>query len=160
MVTLLLVCWYICAAVAMIWCSVALNDLQLSSAGCKKTLEGRLHYVVISPALLSEWEAREPNLIIVDLGPKLDSRRRNDDGITDWLRIPVASLATQLRWIPPATRLVFYGCDWVRPFDATVEEVLLRAGIEAVYVLNDDWGGAEHVVVPVEADTHAHQSGA
>jgi hypothetical protein len=134
MVTLL-VCWYICAAVVLIWCSLVLNDLQLSSPGCKKTLEGRLHYVVISPAMLSEWEAHEPNLVIVDLRPKLNSRR-NDDEVMDWLRIPVASLATALRWIPPATRLAFCGCDRVDPFNAAVEEVLLCAGIEAVYILD------------------------
>jgi rhodanese-related sulfurtransferase len=134
MVTLLLACWCVCATVVLLWCA-----LGLSSRDFKKTLKGRLHYVVISPAMLSEWEVHEPNLIIVDLRPKLNSGR-NDDEIANSLRIPVASLATALRWIPPATRLVFCGCDWSDPFNTVVEDVLLCAGIEAVYLLD---GGIE-----------------
>jgi hypothetical protein len=136
MVDLLLISWCICAAVALIWCSLLLKDQELASRGYKKTLKGHLHYVAITPALLSEWDANEPNLITIDLRPKLNSGG-NDDGIADSLRIPAASLATELRWIPPATRLVFVGWDWVDPFNAAVEEVLLRAGIEAVYLLDD-----------------------
>jgi rhodanese-related sulfurtransferase len=139
MMALLLVFSGIFAAVALIWYSFTPNEVEASPADCNKSLKGRLQYVVISPALLSEWEAHEPNLIVVDLRPELNSGG-NDDAIANSLRIPVAKLATELRWVPPATRLVFYGGDWVGPFNAVVEEVLLCAAIEAVYLLE---GGLE-----------------
>jgi rhodanese-related sulfurtransferase len=139
MVALLLVFSVIFAVAGLIWYSLTLNEVETSLADCNKSLKGRLQYVVISPALLSEWEAHEANLIVVDLRPELDSGG-NDDAIANSLRIPVARLATELRWVPPATRLVFYGGDWVGPFNAVVEEALLCAGIEAVYLLE---GGPE-----------------
>jgi rhodanese-related sulfurtransferase len=142
----LLISWCVCAAVALILFALALKDLGLRSARCEEPGEGHLHYVVISPALLSEWEGHEPNLIVVDLRPKPRSER-HDDGIMDALWIPVASLASALCWIPPATRLVFYGSDGLSPFNAAVEEVLLCAGIEAVYLL-DGGIGAWHAFMP------------
>jgi rhodanese-related sulfurtransferase len=84
---------------------------------------------------LSEWEGQQSNLIVIDLRAKTD-HGRDPDAISGALSIPLGLLATQLRWIPPGTRLVFYEQDRVDHFDRAVEATLLGAGIDAVYVLD------------------------
>jgi rhodanese-related sulfurtransferase len=135
----LLTVWYVFAFGVLIWNSLLQADDDLLPRGSDRTPKPRLDYIVISPALLSEWEAHQSNLILIDLRAKTDPGREGD-AIAGSLSILVAALATQLRWIPPATRLVFYDQDQVGRFDAAVEATLLGAGINAVYFLD---GGIE-----------------
>jgi rhodanese-related sulfurtransferase len=135
----LLTVWSVFACGVLIWNSVLHNDHDVSPSLRDRTSKPGLDYIVISPALLSEWEAHQSNLIIIDLRAKTDSDCRRD-AIPGALSIPLGLLATQLRWIPPGTRLVFYEQDRVDHFDRAVEATLLGAGIHAVYPLD---GGIE-----------------
>ncbi len=98
--------WCVIAFGVLIWTSLLQTDDDLLPRGSDTTPKACLDYVVISPALLSEWEAHQSNLILIDLRAKTDSGR-NGDAIAGSLSIPVAALPTQPRWIPAATRLIF-----------------------------------------------------
>jgi rhodanese-related sulfurtransferase len=135
----LLTVWSVFACGVLIWNSVLDNDHNPSPKVRDGTSRPHFNYIVISPALLSEWEAQQSNLMIIDLRAKTD-RGRDPDAISGSLSIPVGALAAQLRWIPAATRLVFYGQEQVNHFNAAVEATLLGAGINAVYLLD---GGIE-----------------
>jgi rhodanese-related sulfurtransferase len=135
----LLTVWSVFACGVLIWNSVLDNDHNPPPKVRDGTSRPHFNYIVISPALLSEWEAQQSNLMIIDLRAKTD-RGRDSDAISGSLRIPVGALATQFRWIPAATRLVFYGQEQVNHLNAAVEATLLDAGINAVYLLD---GGIE-----------------
>lgn len=159
---LLIILWCIGAAIGLTWCWLMLRDRELLSRP-PKTLKPHLHYVVISPALLSEWETHELNLMIIDLRDKSDAGRGDgipDDGIKDSLRIPGARLCAGLRWIPPATRLVFYSRDRIGPFGAAVEKVLVEAGIEAVYLLDGGIGAWNSFIAQQGALLHGSSTAA
>jgi hypothetical protein len=71
----LLTVWYIFAFGVLIWNSLLQNDHGLSARGSDRT--SSLDYTV-SPALLSEWEAHQSNLIIIDSRAKTDSGRDSE----------------------------------------------------------------------------------
>jgi hypothetical protein len=66
----LLTLWYVFAV--LIWNSIVDKDRDPSPRVCDGTSKPRLDYIAISPALLSEWEAHQSNLIIIDLRAKTD----------------------------------------------------------------------------------------
>jgi hypothetical protein len=92
----LLTVWSVLACGVLIWSSVLDDDQDLSPKVQDGTSKGCLDYIVISPALLSEWEAHQSNLIIIDLRAKTDSDC-HCDAIPGALSIPLGLLATQLR---------------------------------------------------------------
>jgi rhodanese-related sulfurtransferase len=137
----LLTVWSVFACGVLIWNSVLDNDDDPSPRVRDGASKPRLDYIVISPALLSEWQAHQSNLIIIDLRARADSGR-DRDAIPGALIVPRGALATVLGWIPAGTRLVFYERGRVDHFDPTVEATLLGAGINAVYLLDggiDAW---------------------
>jgi len=69
----LLTVWSAFACGALIWNSLLHGDCDLLPRGRDGPSKLRLDYIVISPAMLMEWEARQSNLIVIDLRAKADS---------------------------------------------------------------------------------------
>jgi rhodanese-related sulfurtransferase len=143
----LLFLWWVLVSVILILRPLINRDPESSRMwSIRQTAPANLDYIRISIALLSEWEMRQSNLLIVDLRSDT-TRGGKDNSIPGSLNIPVAQLPHLLRWIPPASRLVFYNEREVTRFSATVEKTLLTAGIDGVYILEGGIGS-----------WHAHRS--
>jgi rhodanese-related sulfurtransferase len=146
---MLLTVWYVFTFGVLIWISLLHSDGDLLRRRRARTSKPCLDYIVISPALLSDWEAHQSNLIIIDLRTKRDSGR-DPHAIPGALSVPARALAAVLRWIPAGTRLVFYEQDQVGHFNPEVEGTLVSAGVNAVYLLD---GGIDAWHAQVSAGT-------
>jgi hypothetical protein len=110
--------YLVCASLAAIWCSLQTN----------------IAYVPISNELLQKWKIERSNLIVISLLPKPISRSRRTT--YDPLEVSVPQLPGLLRWIPPQSTVVFSHAVPLNRFEREVEEVLLRAAIDTVYLLD------------------------
>jgi len=139
----LLITWCVWAGVILFLCPLINHDPESSRMRSKPP---GLDYIGISMALLSEWEMHQSILLIIDLRSETD-QGTNGNSIPGSLNIPIPQLARLLRWIPPGSRLVFCNEGEVARFSATVEQALLTAGIDGVYILEGGIGS-----------WHAHRS--
>jgi hypothetical protein len=116
--TIIVVTYSVCASALLIWCSVRTN----------------LSYVAISHAELNIWRIARQNLIVIDLVPKSTGwhYRRTFDS----LEVSEVELAGVLRWLPPNSTVVVCHRVDVHHFDGQIEETLLRAFIDTVYLLD------------------------
>ena len=136
---ILLVAWCVWAGVILFLCPLIRGGPESSRMRSQQTAQASLHYVRISIALLSEWEMHQSNLLIIDL--RSDSTKgANGNSIPRSINIPIGQLAHLLRWIPPASRVVFYNEGEVDRFSTAVEQTLLTAGIDGVYILDGGIG--------------------
>ena len=135
----LLIAWCVWAGVILFLCPLIKRGPESSRVGRQLTAHAGLDYIRISIALLSEWETHQSNLLIIDLRSDT-TKGANGNSIPGSLNIPIAQLAHLLRWIPPASRVVFYNEGEVDRFSATVEQTLLTAGIDGVYLLDGGIG--------------------
>jgi rhodanese-related sulfurtransferase len=142
----LLIAWCVWAGVILFLCPLINHDPGSSRTQSQQTAQAGLDYIRISMALLSEWETRQSNLLIIDLRSETN-QGTNGNSIPGSLTIPIPQLAPLIRWIPPASRLVFCNESEVARFSATVEQALLTAGIDGVYILEGGIGS-----------WHAHRS--
>ena len=142
----LLIAWCVWAGVILFLCPLINHDPGSSRMRSQQTARAGLDYIRISMALLCEWEMHQSNLLIIDLRSDT-TQRANGNSIPGSLNIPIPQLAQLLRWIPPASRLVFWNEGEVDRFSATVEQTLLTAGIDGVYILEGGIGS-----------WHAHRS--
>jgi hypothetical protein len=106
------------ASVFTIWCSLQTN----------------LDYVMISDTLLHKWQSERENLIVIDLLPK--AKERVDGGALDSLEVSEHELVGLLQWIPPKSMLVVCHVVHMDRFGRRIEEALLRAAIDTVYLLD------------------------
>lgn len=114
--TLLLYC--VCACAFIIWCSLQTN----------------LAYVVISNAVLNKWKIERENLIVIELFSK--GTEPGHGCVSDSLEVSEHELAGLLGWIPRRSTVVFCRRLHIDHFDGRVEAALLRAAIDAVYLLD------------------------
>ena len=142
----LLIAWCVWAGVILFLCPLIKRGPESSRIRSQQTAQAGLDYIRISIALLSEWEMHQSNLLIIDLRSET-TKGANGNSIPGSLNIPIAQLAHLLRWIPPASRVVFYNEGEVDCFSTTVEQTLLTAGIDGVYILEGGVGS-----------WHAHRS--
>ena len=106
------------ALVFTIWCSLQKN----------------FGYVVISDARLHRWKIERENILIIDLLPK--GKKQVADSVLDTLEVSEHELVGLLRWIPPQSTIVFCQRVQIDHFDGRIEEALLRAAIDTVYLLD------------------------
>ncbi|MGO8790237.1 MAG: rhodanese-like domain-containing protein [Terriglobia bacterium] len=139
----LLIAWCVWAGVILFMCPLIKRSPESSRLRSQQTAPAGLDYIRISIALLSEWEMNQSNLLIIDLRSDT-TKGANGNGIPGSLNIPIAQLAHLLRWIPPASRVVFYNDAEVDRFNATVEQALLSAGIDGVFILDGGIGSWAH----------------
>jgi rhodanese-related sulfurtransferase len=142
----LLIAWCVWAGVILFLCPLIKHDPESSGMRIQQTAPAGLDYIRISMALLSEWEIHQSNLLIIDLRSET-TQGASSNSIPGSLNIPIPQLAHLLRWVPPASRLVFYNDGEVDRFSATVEQALLSAGIDGVFILEGGVGS-----------WHAHRS--
>ena len=143
----LLIAWCVWAGVILFLCPfIKSRDPESPHMRSQRPAQADLAYIRISIALLSESELRHSVLLIIGLRSNA-TKVANGNGIPGSLNVPVAELAHLLRWIPPESRLVFYDEGEVARFSATVEQALLTAGIDGVYILEGGIGS-----------WHAHRS--
>jgi hypothetical protein len=116
--TIIVVTYSVCASALLIWCSVRTN----------------LSYVAISHAELNIWRIARQNLIVIDLVPK--STGWHYRRTLDSLEVSEGELAGVLRWLPPKSTVVVCHRVDVNHFDGQIEETLLRAFIDTVYLLD------------------------
>jgi len=135
----LLIAWCVWAGVILFLCPLIKRGAESSRIRRQQTAQAGLDYIRISIALLSEWEMHQSNLLIIDLRSET-TKGANGNSIPGSLNIPIAQLAHLLRWIPPASRVVFYNEGEVDRFSATVEQTLLTAGMDGVYILGGGIG--------------------
>jgi rhodanese-related sulfurtransferase len=135
----LLIAWCVWVGVILFLCPLIKRGPESSCIGRQLTGQAGLDYIRISIALLSEWEMHQSNLLIIDLRSDT-TKGANGDSIPGSLNIPIVQLAHLLRWIPPASRVVFYNEGEVDRFSTTVEQTLLTAGIDGVYILDGGIG--------------------
>jgi hypothetical protein len=92
--------------------------------------------VAISDYLLVEWAARVPDLVILDV--HLD---RGIDGWNElvcyWLATSPEDLPSLLKWLPPASIVVFCCREATMLLDARSKTSLDQAGIGTIYFLED-----------------------
>jgi rhodanese-related sulfurtransferase len=135
----LLIAWCVWAGVILFLCPIIKHGPESSRVRRQQTAQAGLDYIRISIALLSEWETHQSNLLIIDLRSDT-TKGANGNSIPGSLNIPIVQLAHLLRWIPPASRVVFYNEGEVDRFSTTVEQTLLTAGIDGVYILDGGIG--------------------
>jgi rhodanese-related sulfurtransferase len=136
---MLLIAWCVWAGLILFLCPLIKRGPESSRMRSQQTAQAGLDYIRISIALLSEWEMHQSNLLIIDLRSDT-TKGANGDSIPGSLNIPIVQLAHLLRWIPPASRVVFYNEGEVDRFSTTVEQTLLTAGIDGVYTLDGGIG--------------------
>lgn len=143
---ILLIAWCVWTVVILILCPLINHDQESSPMRIRQTAPEGLDYIRISVALLNEWEMHHSNLLLIDLRTGMD-REANGGSIPGSLHIPAAQLEHLLRWVPPASRLVFYNEREVDRFSASVEQVLFSAGIDGVFILEggiESWARESH----------------
>ena len=128
------IAWCVWTVVILILCPLINHDQESSRMRSQQTPRAGLDYIRISVALLNEWIMHQANLLIIDLRSDT-TQGASSNSIPGSLNIPIPQLAQLLHWIPPASRLVFYNECEVARFSAAVEQALLTAGIDGVYVL-------------------------
>jgi rhodanese-related sulfurtransferase len=142
----LLFLWWVLTGVIVISCSLINRDAASSRGRSKQIASPGLDYIRISIESLVEWEMHHSNLLIIDLRSGT-SKSAGGNSIPGSLHMRAAQLAHLLRWVPPASRLVFYNDGEVGRFSRFVEQTLLSAGIDGVFILERGVGS-----------WHAHRS--
>ncbi|MGA7623030.1 MAG: hypothetical protein WB630_17580 [Candidatus Acidiferrales bacterium] len=120
MMATVIVLYSVCACAFIVWCS----------------LQSNLAYRVITDRALNKWKTERENLIVINLFTESDGPRYRS--VDDALEIQEQELAGLLQWIPRKSTLVFCHRMHIQHFDERVEEALLRAAIDTVYLL-DVW---------------------
>ena len=129
-------CWLAGACVALIWCSLRASEGVPSFCAGHRTAKAGLEYITISSALLEEWAVRDEHLIIMDLRPATQAEG-DFESIPGSLRITPGHLRSYFRYLPPRTTLVLYGKAVATRLEAEAENLLLKTGIQAVYILEE-----------------------
>jgi rhodanese-related sulfurtransferase len=142
----LLIAWCVWAGVILFVCPLINRDPESSRTDSYQPARTHLDYIRISIDFLSEWQLRHSDLLIINLCSDSNNEAVGNS-IPGSLNVPFAQLLHLLRWIPPESRLVFYDEGEVHRFSATVEQILLSAGIDGVYILDGGIGS-----------WHAHRS--
>ena len=86
------------------------------------------------------------NLLLIDLRSDR-AKEANGGSIPGSLHIPAAKLEHLLRRVPPASRLEFYTEGEVERFSRSVEQALLGAGIDGVFIVDggiESWARESH----------------
>ncbi len=135
----LLIAWCVWAGVILFLCPLIKHGPESSHMRSQQTAQAGLDYIRISIALLSEWEMHQSNLLIIDLRSDA-TKGANGNSIPGSLNMPIPQLAHLLRWMPPTSRVVFYNEGEVDRFSTTIEQTLITAGIDGVYVLDGGIG--------------------
>jgi rhodanese-related sulfurtransferase len=142
--SVLLGCWVLATSAILIWCSLKVSEGQPTSRAWRESTRGHLEHIPISPALLEEWARRDEHLIIMDLRSQMKTGE-DLDCIPGSLRIPPTHLRSYFSFLPRNTRLVL--CDRAYALlDTGAESLLLKMGIDAVYILEESAGARRECV--------------
>jgi hypothetical protein len=132
-----LMVYTIYASAVLIWStSRGHNNNNGVRAACNHpSSKSEIDYVAIPGFLLRDWIERSGNLVIFDLSADRQ-RSADDERFPEMLVTSISDLPNLLKWLPPASTVVFSCGDDIERFDTQIEDALLRLGIEAVYLLD------------------------
>jgi len=128
----LLVFYAVFASVVLVWCT--LRATGVNSGHQVPPLMVRR--VAISDYILLEWSEEVPDLVILDI--HLDRGIGGwDELAAHWLPIQRTDLPSLLKWLPPASMVVFCCRESAEQLDTRSEAALVQAGIGTIYFLDD-----------------------
>jgi hypothetical protein len=131
-ILIILVFYSICASTVLVWSTLLHEGYRLSSQISRKWID----YVAIPDHFLFEWLEQCPGIVIFDV-----HAGRGDRGwrqfVSHWLTISAIDLPTVLKWLPPASTVVFCCKDATEQIDTRTKTILLELGIGTVYFLDD-----------------------
>ncbi|MGA7929202.1 MAG: hypothetical protein WCA20_24785 [Candidatus Sulfotelmatobacter sp.] len=93
-------------------------------------------YVAIPDHSFLELMEQHPNLVIFDVHADRGASGWSEL-ISYWLRISAVDLPRVLKWLPPASTVVFCCRHAAEQLDTRIKTILSRLGIETVYFLDD-----------------------
>jgi len=129
---ILFVLYAICASAVLVWSTLLDKRRVLRSPASRCEIE----YVAIPQQSLLELAEKFPNLVIFDLhGHRVASGR--SEVISCWLPISAVDLPSILKWLPPASRVVFCCRDATEQIDTQSEAILLQLETGSLYFLDD-----------------------
>jgi hypothetical protein len=123
-----------------IWASAVLVRSTLLDEGrmlSPQMARGGFEYVAIPDQSFLELMDQHPNLVIFDVHADRGACGWSDL-ISYWLPISAGDLPRVLKWLPPASRVVFCCKNATEQLDIRIETILLQLGIGAVYFLDDN----------------------
>jgi hypothetical protein len=97
---------------------------------------GGVEYVSIPDHSFFELAAQHSNLVIFDVHAGCGTRGWSEL-ISYWLTISAVDLPRVLKWLPPASRVVFCCKNATEQLDAHTKTILLQLGIGTIYFLGD-----------------------
>jgi len=126
-----LVVYTICAVLILIWST--LRDDPASAGGLSRT--GELQYIVTSGEFFSRFLINRPDLIVMDLRWSL-ATEAPDEAMPFLVRVSTDEIRQLVKWLPPATTLVFLSGHGLKVLDAGIESILRELRINPVYLLD------------------------
>ena len=131
-ILIILVFYSICASTVLVWSTLSHKEYGLSPQKSRKWID----YVAIPDHLLFEWLELWPGIMIFDVHAGRGYREWSQF-VSHWLPISAIDVPTVLRWLPPASTVVFCCKDATEQIDTRTKTILLELGIETVYFLDD-----------------------
>jgi hypothetical protein len=127
-----LVLYSIWASAVLVWSTLLDGGRMLSP----QMSRGGFEYVAIPDHSFLELMDQHPNLVIFDVHADRGACGWSEL-ISYWLPISAADLPRVLKWLPPASRVVFCCKNATEQLDTRIKTILLQLGIGAVYFLDD-----------------------
>jgi len=102
-----------------------------------------IEYVAIPDPSFFDLAAQHSNLVVFEM--HADHRAGAcTEFISYWLPISSVDLPGVLKWLPPATRVVFCCKHATEQLDTLTKPILLQLGIKTVYFLSDSPSSKEN----------------
>lgn len=139
---IVLVAWCIWACLVLLVCPAWNGGAKPLRLPGWLSSQGRLNYVVVSSEVLNQWLPSEPNLLFIDLCGGISGG--GDEPFPGALSVSPEKLGDVLRWVPPSSLLVFCNDGPATRFALSVENTLLSAGIDQVYILERNGESHSH----------------
>ena len=95
-----------------------------------------IEYVAIPGYTFFELAEQHPNLVIFDVHAD-GGASGGSEFVSHWLPISAVDLPGVLKWLPPASRVVFCCKDATEHLDTQTKTILLLLGIGIAYFLDD-----------------------
>jgi hypothetical protein len=127
-----LVLYSIWASAVLVW-STLLDEGRMLSPQMSR---GGLEYVAIPNHSFFELMEQHPNLVIFDVHADRGASGWSEL-ISYWLPISGVDLPRVLKWLPPASTVVFCCRHAAEQLDTRIKTILLQLGIGTVYFLDD-----------------------
>jgi hypothetical protein len=131
-ILIIFVFYPICASVVLVWSTLLGDGRALRS----RMSRGEIEYAAIPDHSFFELAAQHSNLVIFEMHADHGAGGCSDL-ISYWLPISSVDLPDVLRWLPPASRVVFCCKDATEQLNTRTKTVLLQLGVGTVYFLDD-----------------------